>query len=150
MAIRVTKEKKTHQQYSDRYASALERIESCASTLLDLVDADAEAYRRVLAAYKLPKDSPEREKAIQEAIIGATEIPARTAHCATEALKLLEDLKAVIHVNVASDLGVGLQMLRSALSGAILNMRTNVAGIKNAEIRSRYEDMIARWEASRT
>ena len=100
----------------------------------------------MLAAYKLPKESPERDKAIQDGLIRATEIPSRVANCSAEALRVLEDLRPIIHLNVATDLQVGLQMLRSSVRGAIANMRTNLTAVKDAEARLRYEDMIAGWE----
>jgi len=146
MAIRITKDKKKYAQHADRYADALDRLAPYTSTLLELIDADAEAYRRVMAAYKLPKDSLERDQAIQAGLIRATDIPSRTANCAAEALRVLEQLRSVMHVNVTSDLQVGMQMLRTCLRGAIVNMRTNLAGVKDPETRARYEDMITGWE----
>jgi glutamate formiminotransferase / formiminotetrahydrofolate cyclodeaminase len=146
MSIRITREKKDFQRHLDRYTDALDRLAPYASTLLELVDADAEAYKRVLTAYKLPKTSPDRDNAIQQALIRATEIPSRTANCAAEALRVLEDLRSIIYPNVASDLQVGLQMLRSALRGAIANMRINLTHVKDSTIRLRYEDMIVNWE----
>jgi glutamate formiminotransferase len=146
MAIRITKDKKNYAQHAERYNDALDRLAPYAATLLELVDADSEAYGLVLGAYKLPKESPEREKAVQDGLIRATEIPSRVAHCAAEALKVIEDLRAIIYINVATDLQVGMQMLRSSLRGAIANMRTNLAEVKDPEARLRYEDMIAGWE----
>ncbi len=146
MAIRITKDKKNYAQHADRYNDALDRLAPYAATLLELVDADSEAFGLVLAAYKMPKGSPEREKAVQDGLIRATEIPSRVANCAAEALKVIEDLRAIIHINVATDLQVGMQMLRSSLRGAIANMRTNLAEVKDPESRLRYEDMIAGWE----
>jgi glutamate formiminotransferase / formiminotetrahydrofolate cyclodeaminase len=146
MAIRITKEKKDYAKHADRYNDALDRLAPYTATLLELIDADADAYGRVMAGYKLPKESPHREKAVQEGLIRATEIPSRTANCAAEALRVLEQLRPVIHVNVATDLQVGLQMLRSCLRGAIANMRTNLTLVKNPDVRIRYEDMITGWE----
>jgi formiminotetrahydrofolate cyclodeaminase len=146
MALRITKEKKNYAQHADRYADALDRLAPYASTLLELIDADSEAYGRVMAAYNLPKDSPEREKAIQEGLIRATDIPSRTANCAAEALRVLEQVRSIIHANVASDLQVGMQMLRTCLRGAITNMRTNLTHVKDPDVRVRYEDMITGWE----
>jgi glutamate formiminotransferase/formiminotetrahydrofolate cyclodeaminase len=146
MAIRITKDKKNYLQYADRYADALDRLAPYTSTLLELVDADSEAFGRVMAAYKLPKGSAERDKAIQDGLIRATEIPSRTANCAAEALRVLEELRPIIHIHVATDLQVGMQMLRSALRGAIANMRTNLNEVKDPEVRLRYEDMIVGWE----
>src|SRR5439155_15208778 len=128
MAIRITKDKKNYKPHADRYADALDRLAPYRSTLLELIDADAEAYNRVIAAYKLPKESPDRETSIQEALLRATEIPSRTANCAAEALKVLEPLRSIIYINVASDLQVGLQMLRSAIRVAIADMRINLTG----------------------
>src|SRR5206468_11969159 len=51
MTIRITREKRDFQQHADRYADALDRLAPYASALLELVDADAEAYNRVLTAY---------------------------------------------------------------------------------------------------
>jgi formiminotetrahydrofolate cyclodeaminase len=146
MAIRITKDKKKYSQYADRYTDALDRLAPYTATLLELIDADSEAYSRVMSAYQLPKDSPEREKAVQAGLIRATEIPSRTANCAAEALRVLEPLRSIIHVNVASDLQVGMQMLRSCLRGAIANMQTNLTHIKDSDARARYEDMITLWE----
>jgi glutamate formiminotransferase/formiminotetrahydrofolate cyclodeaminase len=146
MAIRITKEKKNYQQHAERYADALDRLAPYTSALLELVDADSEAYGQVMAAYKLPKDSPQREKAIQDGLRRATEIPSRTASCAADALQICEELRSIIHVNVASDFQVGTQMLRTALRGAVANIRTNLGGIKDSEVRMRYEDMILTWE----
>jgi glutamate formiminotransferase / formiminotetrahydrofolate cyclodeaminase len=146
MAIRITKDKKNYVQHADRFTDALDRLAPYTSTLQELIDADSEAYARVMAAYQLPKDSPQRDKAIQSGLIRATEIPSRTANCAAEALRVLEELRSIIHINVASDLQVGMQMLRSALRGAIANMRTNLTDVKDPDLRVRYEDMIVGWE----
>jgi glutamate formiminotransferase len=146
MAIRITKDKKNYIQHADKFADALDRLAPYTSALLELIDADSEAYGRVMAGYKLPKDSDERERTIQDGLIRATEIPSRTANCAAEALLVLEELRSIIHINVASDLQVGMQMLRSALRGAIANMRTNLTDIKDPNVRVRYEDMIVGWE----
>jgi glutamate formiminotransferase/formiminotetrahydrofolate cyclodeaminase len=151
MAIEITRTRKNYQEHSSRYLDALSRLAAYRTTLLELVDVDAAAYGKVMAAYKISKDSPGREDAIQDALIHATEVPARTASNAGDSLELLEDLQPLIHPNVASDLHVGLQMLRSAVAGGIANMRINIRDIKNAEVRTRYENRMremAPWTSS--
>jgi glutamate formiminotransferase / formiminotetrahydrofolate cyclodeaminase len=143
MAIEITKTKKNYQEHAARYTQALSRLAPLRATLLELVDADAAAYTRVMAAYRIPKDSPDREPAIQEALVHATEVPARTANSAAEALSLLEGVRSAIHPNVASDLEVGFEMLRSAVKGGIANMRINIKDLKDPEVRTRYETMIS-------
>ena len=146
MAIDISRTKKSHQQHAERYSDALSRLTVYRTTLLDLVDADIAAYTSVISAYGIPRNSPGREASIQNALIHATEIPSRTATIAGEALRVLEDLRPVIHPNVASDLIVGLQMLRSAVAGGIANVRTNLQNVKNEEVRLHFEDVIREVE----
>jgi formiminotetrahydrofolate cyclodeaminase len=146
MGIRISQKKKALQQHSERYADVLDRLTPYTSALLELVEADADSYTQVLHAYRLPKDSPGRDDAIQQAIVRATDIPARTATCAAEALRLLEDIRSVIYANVKPDFEVGLQMLRTSLRSAIASIRTNLVDIKDPDVRIRYEDMITGWE----
>ena len=146
MAIGITRGKKNYQEHAQRYSEALSRLRSYREALLQLIDADSNAYSQVMAAYKLPKDSPGREQGIQEGLAGATEVPSHTADCAAQVLRIFEDIRPIIHPNVSSDLEVGLLMLRSSLKGAIANIRINLTGIKSPEVRSRYEDMAARWD----
>ena len=146
MSIRITQRKKSHEQHTARFTDALDRLAPYTATLLELVDADKDAYDRVIEAHRLPKDSPGRDAAIQKALIRATEIPSKTAGCAAETLRILEEVRPIVHGNVASDLQVGLQMLRAALRGAISNMRVNLDAVKDTDIRLRYADMITGWE----
>jgi formiminotetrahydrofolate cyclodeaminase len=146
MAIDISRTKKSYQQHAERYSDALSRLTVYRTTLLDLVDADIAAYTSVISAYSIPRNSPGREASIQSALIHATEIPSRTATIAGEALRVLEDLRPVIYPNVASDLIVGLQMLRSAVVGGITNVRVNLQNVKDEEVRLHFEDVIREVE----
>jgi glutamate formiminotransferase / formiminotetrahydrofolate cyclodeaminase len=146
MAVRLTKEKKKYQEYAEQYAQTLERLEVHTSTLLSLIQADADAYSSVMAAYKLPKTSAARVQAIQDGLVRATDVPSRTAHQAAEVLRLVEGLRSILHNNVSSDISVGVQMLRAAIRGGIANMSTNLEDIGDQEARRKYEAMIAAWE----
>src|SRR5205085_861144 len=99
MAIEITRRKKAFQEYASRYSAALDKLGSQRAALLQLVEDDAAAYRKVMEAYKVPKESPARNAAIQEALIHATEVPNRTAGAAAEALIVLRDLENIIHPN---------------------------------------------------
>jgi glutamate formiminotransferase / formiminotetrahydrofolate cyclodeaminase len=145
MAIEITRTKKLYQEHAGRYSDALESLGSARTLLLELVEADAGAYKKVMAAYKLPKDSPDRDSAIQKALVHATEIPSRTAATAVEAMLIFIEVQSLIHPNVTSDFQVGLQMLRSAIHGGIANMRINVKDIKDDVLRKKYEELAANY-----
>src|SRR5262249_43693742 len=65
---------------------------------------------------------------------------------AADALRICEDLRSIIHANVASDFQVGIQMLQTSVRGAVANMRTNLAGIKDPAARKHYEEVILSLE----
>jgi methenyltetrahydrofolate cyclohydrolase len=99
--------------------------------LIELVDRDANAYDLVVAAYKLPK-STEGEKASRKAAITtglrtATEIPLETMRKCAEVLGLGKIVAERGNLSAASDIGVGLHLAMTGLSGARLNVDTNLS-----------------------
>ena len=103
--------------------------------LLTLVDEDTRAFNAVMAALGLPKQTPEekqaRAAALEAANLGATEVPFRVMETAFEAFDLIEAMVEHGNPASASDGAVGALCVRSAVLGAWLNVRTNVAGLKN-------------------
>jgi formiminotetrahydrofolate cyclodeaminase len=108
-----------------------------ASRLEDLVDADAQAYDRVMSAYRLPKgtdgEKAARASAIQDAVRGATETPLQVMRLCAEAAGHAADVAALSNRNASSDVLVGLELLAAGLRGARLNVEINLPGLKDAE-----------------
>jgi glutamate formiminotransferase/formiminotetrahydrofolate cyclodeaminase len=106
--------------------------------LLFLVDEDTRAFNLVMDAFGLPKESSEpkeiRRQAIQEATLKAIEVPFRVMKVAAEAVELLEKMAEIGNPNSASDAAVGALCLRTAVSGACLNVRINAAEIKDPDL----------------
>ena len=102
--------------------------------LIRLVDADTDAFNLVMAALALPKATPDekaaRAAALEAANRGATEVPFQVMKAAHGAFPLLKAMAAQGNPASASDAGVGALCARSAVLGAWLNVRTNVAGLK--------------------
>lgn len=105
------------------------------SRLLQLVDKDTEAFNRIMAAFQLPKSTPEeaanRDAAIEEATLYAAKVPLETMEAAVATFPLLMSMAEQGNPASASDAGVGALAARSAVLGAELNVRINVAGLKN-------------------
>jgi formiminotetrahydrofolate cyclodeaminase len=119
--------------------------------LLALVDRDADAYDEVARAMKLPRETPaakeKRKEAIGRASLFATEIPVKTAE---SCLAVLEQVRIVAekgNVNAASDAGVAAQLAATGLTGAALNVRTNLPGIPDRDQSDRIATRIARIES---
>jgi formiminotetrahydrofolate cyclodeaminase len=104
--------------------------------LLGLIDKDTEAYNKVSAAFKLPKETDEdkkiRSSEIASATLTATEIPFEIMETANKALALCKSLVGKSNPNAASDLGVSALNLLSCVKGAWLNVLINLSGIKDA------------------
>ena len=105
------------------------------SRLLQLVDKDTVAFNRIMAAFQLPKSTPEeaanRDAAIEEATLYAAKVPLETMEAAVATFPLLMAMAEQGNPASASDAGVGALAARSAVLGAELNVRINVAGLKN-------------------
>ncbi len=103
--------------------------------LLRLVDEDTQAFNRVMAALGLPKSTPEEQAARAEALEAANrraiEVPFRVMEAAFASFPLLKAMAEHGNPASASDAGVGALCARSAVLGAWLNVRTNLAGLKN-------------------
>ena len=116
-------------------ARARERLMPIATHLAKLADADAQAFDRVMAAYRLPKATdPEktaRTQAIQTALQGATTTPLDTLRACADALTQARVVAAHGNPSAASDAGVAVELLRAAAAGAHANVQTNLDSIKD-------------------
>ncbi|WP_322767056.1 cyclodeaminase/cyclohydrolase family protein [Frankia sp. Cr1] len=114
---------------------------------LALADADARAFAAVSDAYKLPKDTDgeraERSRAIQAALVGAAEVPLRTAAVAADVVGLCAAIVDGANVNVLSDVGVAAACARAALDSAAINVRVNTAAMTDAVNRDRAAAVLA-------
>lgn len=105
--------------------------------LLALVDEDTRSFNRVMDAFGLPKGSDAekaaRKTAIQEATRYAAEVPLSVMRTVLESFPLLKSMAETGNPNSVSDAGVGALCARSAVLGAFLNVKINVAGLEDRE-----------------
>lgn len=104
-----------------------EKAEKARKELLDMIDADAEAFAPLARAYSLPKDTPGREKTLEEALLRAAAAPARIAELCCEVVELLEGCAAMGSLLVLSDAASGAALAEGALRAAVINVKVNTA-----------------------
>ncbi|HWN23541.1 MAG TPA: cyclodeaminase/cyclohydrolase family protein, partial [Candidatus Sulfotelmatobacter sp.] len=108
--------------------------------LLFLVDEDTAAFNKVMAAFALPKESAEekaaRKAAIQSANQYAAEIPLRVMETVAKSYPLLAEMAKNGNPASISDVGVGLLAVRACIGGAAMNVRINLAGLKDEKFKS--------------
>src|SRR5215467_993146 len=145
MVAGMSRSKKAYAQYEPQLSQAMARLAQLREELKAGVDADAESYNQVLAAYKQAKTSNDGETLIEEAMKGATAVPMETATKAREVADVIASLKPITSPNMASDLTVASSLASAAIVGALSNVEINLGSLKDArfaeEIRSRVAEL---------
>ncbi|MFN8337391.1 MAG: glutamate formimidoyltransferase [Saprospiraceae bacterium] len=105
--------------------------------LLSLVDADTQAFNKIMDALKMPKatenEKEARKAAMHSATIGAIEVPLKVMNVAFESMELLRQMAENGNPNSVSDAGVGALCARTAVEGAALNVRINCSGFDDVD-----------------
>lgn len=100
-----------------------------------LVDEDTNSFNKIMDAFGLPKGSDEekaaRSQAIQDATKYAIEIPYRVMETAFNSMEVMRAMAEHGLEASISDAGVGALCARTAVRGAGLNVKINVAGLKD-------------------
>jgi glutamate formiminotransferase / formiminotetrahydrofolate cyclodeaminase len=115
---------------------------------LAAVDADTEAFDRLLESFRIPKDDPNRDAAIAAATAGAAEVPLSVLEGCAEVIELCRDVARIGLQASLSDAGVGAQVARAAAAGAYQNVCINLAGLKERDALLQRADKA--WEKSRS
>ena len=125
-------------------ADAASRLRPRRDELADLVDRDSDAYKAVVAAYKLPKandvEKQARRDAIQVGDAEATEVPLETMRVCQQALRGAVIVAAAGNPNARSDIGVAVELLTAGLRGARMNVDINLASLSDAAYVSRVTE----------
>src|SRR5437773_2661847 len=114
--------------------------------MLLLVDEDTAAFNKGMAAFALPKGSAKersaRTAAIQAGNKLAAEVPLRIMHTASKAYDLLAEMAARGNPASISDVGVGLLAVHACIDGAGMNVKINLANLKDEKIKSALSDKL--------
>ncbi len=112
------------------------------------VDRDAAAYEAVLAAYRLPKASQDekeaRRQAIEAAMAGAARVPLEVAQDARKVLDLAAVAVRDGNPNTVTDALVAALMARSAVLGAVYNVRINLASMADPVFVAQTNEIVDR------
>ncbi len=106
----------------------------------EAVERDAEAFQKVMAAYKRPKD--ERGPFVEEALHGAAEVPLQVLERASAMAARLDALQ--IPAKFASDLAGAKALVSAAKTGVLENVRINLDSSQDQEFKAAVESRLAR------
>ena len=107
--------------------------------LLSLVDEDTAAFNKVMDAFALSKESAEektaRSAAIEQATKYAAEVPLKVMETASKSYEMLAEIADKGNPASVSDVGVGALATRACIDGAALNVRINLAQLKDEKFK---------------
>ena len=142
MVANLTAQKQGWEQHWKKFSQWAEQGQRLQSLLLHLVDADTDAFNKLMDAYRMSKGNDHetqlRSKAIQEATALAIEIPLQVMRTAIQAFGLLEAMVLEGNPNSITDAAVGVLCTRAAIRGAGMNVLVNLSGLKDATARDEY------------
>jgi len=138
MTARLTLGKKKYAAVENQMQSILDRAERLRAELKSAIQEDAESFNAVMAAFRLPKDSPEegevRIQAIEKATIVSAQVPLETGKKAVEVMELAEQTVVLGNLNCISDGATGAALAQAALTGAGYNVRININSLDDQAI----------------
>jgi len=117
-------------------AEASARLRPLRESLIELMDRDSDAYRGVMTALRLPKETDAekaaRRQAIQEGMREATAVPLDVMRACQQALAGAVVVARNAYKIAASDVGMGVELLAAALRGCGLTIDGNLTSINDA------------------
>jgi formiminotetrahydrofolate cyclodeaminase len=135
MVANLTIAKKGYEAVENEMKEIAETAQNLREKLVTEVDKDSNAYQDVLAAFKLPKttedEKAQRAQAIQNSMKNAARVPLGVAYDALQVMDLAEKVIRNGNRNAASDGAVGAMMARTAVLGALFNVKINLASVKD-------------------
>ena len=136
-------------KYADVEAEIMAVMEKAAllqDELIHLVDQDAVAFEPLSKAYGIPKDDPNREHVMEEALKVATSVPMDIMRACAKAIELHDEFAKKGSALAISDAGVGVAFCKSALMGASLNVFINTKSMTDrayaAAVEAEADDLL--------
>jgi glutamate formiminotransferase / formiminotetrahydrofolate cyclodeaminase len=145
MVANLSSHKKGWDDRWEEFSNWAEKGQQYKNELLQLVDADTDAFKQIMNAMGLPKGTDEeksaRAKAIHDATKLAIEVPYRVMQSSYKSMEVIKAMAELGNPNSVTDAGVGALCARSAVIGAFMNVRINASGFDD---KSFVNDLISK------
>lgn len=125
MVANLTTGKKKYAAYQADIERLLRETEALSDELYRLIQADADAFAPLAAAYGIPKEDPRRAETLEAALRVAAEPPMAILRALSRLPSMLEELCEKGSRLAISDVGCAAAFGASAMSGALLNLLVN-------------------------
>ncbi|MFC1515489.1 cyclodeaminase/cyclohydrolase family protein [Thermodesulfobacteriota bacterium] len=135
MVVNLTIGRKAYAHVEEEMNQILKEILQYKNKLLQDIDNDSDAYKQVIAAFKLPKDTEaekkHRKQAIQDKLKHAARVPLSVAQDAFKIIELTGKVVEKGNKNAVTDGAVAAMMARTAVLSALYNVKINLRSIED-------------------
>ncbi|MFZ1400927.1 MAG: glutamate formimidoyltransferase [Candidatus Promineifilaceae bacterium] len=140
MVAGLTVNRKKYAEVEAQAAAVLAEATSLREQLTQAITEDAAAFDAVMAAFRNQDVSEAvRESQIQQATIGAAEVPLKVAQMSYRAAQLAGEVAQIGNINAVTDATAGVLLAQAAVETAVLNVKINATSVKNKQL-------VARWQ----
>ncbi len=143
MVANLTIGKKKYAEVQEDMLAIAQEAEGLMTAFTTDIDRDSDAYDRVFACFKMPKDTDEekaaRSAAIQEATKYAAQVPLEVARRACALMPRIAEVARRGNQNAVTDACVAMMSARNAVLAALLNVRINLSSLKDQALVARLQ-----------
>ncbi|WP_432665459.1 cyclodeaminase/cyclohydrolase family protein [Wukongibacter baidiensis] len=150
MVANLTIGKKGYDEVQDEMAELASTLPNVRNEFIADIDRDAEAFNKVMDAFKMPKETDEekaeRRQAIQDGMKNAASVPLEVAR---NAFKIMDFAATVVekgNKNAVTDGAVAAMMARTAVLSALFNVKINLSSIKDEEFVKTVSEEVTQLE----
>lgn len=134
MVANLTTGKKKYEQYQEDMDRILIFLEEAIWDINSYIEKDADAYKPVIEAYKVPKEDPKRAELLEKALLAAAVVPMELAGKVNDLIPVLEELEEKGNKMALTDVAVAAVACKAAMEGAVMNVYANTKLLTNPMI----------------
>ncbi len=131
MVANLTSGKQKYVEYQSDIDNILSRASVSIPLLLSLIEKDAEVFEPLANAYNIPKEYPNRNEILENALVTACSVPMAILKEVANVINIIEQLSFKGSKLALSDVGVAASACRCAMEGAVMNIYINTKLMKN-------------------
>lgn len=150
MVAGLTIGKKKYAEVEEEIKEIKIKADELKNKLLKDIEKDSEAFNLVMKAFGMPKTTDEekakRKEAIQTSMKKAAEVPFDVAKSCFEVMKLAEVVVEKGNKNAVTDGAVSAMLARTAILGALYNVKINLDSIKDEDFVEKYSKEVKKLE----
>lgn len=149
MVGELTTGKKKYADVEEDIQRLMTEAKAVKDEFIRLIDADAEAFAPLAKAYGIPKDDPERDKIMEEALKNGAAVPMDIMRTCGKALDIIVEFAEKGSRLAISDAGCAATCCKAAIRAASLNVFINTKSMKDREfadqLNAEADELLAKY-----